>query len=541
MEIRLKEKNAYKWISHSSVYFTGYFIHKDISYYDLRACAFFENVKSYNEFKSIVKLLNGCFSIIVQKEDQVWLAVDRARSMPIYYSSDLELISDSSKIIREHFKFNSESVDDFRLVEFIATNYVAGNKTVFSTINQLDFCQTAIISDKKIILEYYYCHAPEEIFSKDDDLFYRFTDVAKRAIERLILASQNRPIVISLSGGYDSRFIACMLKVCGAKNVSCYTYGKSKSPDVLQSENVAKALGYRHIFIEYDDSMTQVLFNSQGYWDYTEGYDYSIFLQNFYAFHKLKELNWIDPQSVIITGLCGDMPTGLYIPEKKVFDENYSLDKITEILIKRRFNRIKLKPVVLEKFRLDLLNRISTFPIKKPFDYQTAVDIINAIETGESHSRCFLKMNQVHEYFGHDWLLPFWDNELLGFLYNIPVDLKINQKFYENWLMSNLLNKFGLDTRKKVITYPTSNLRSYLIHLIGSVIAWTFYHTNLPIQRKYDLNNFAFTELKLYNSIKEKQFLNYGRLGLQSLLNYYCTEKYYGNSSLSKIKNSVDL
>ena len=531
MEIILKEKKAYKWFLDKDVYFTGYFFYKDSLYNELNACKKILGINSYEEFKIFVKGLNGCFSIIKKKDDEIWAAVDRGRSMSLFYSKDLRILSDSSSIIKNFLNLDESDADIVRLVEFVASGYVSGNNTVFQSIKQLNAAQTCLIKDSTIQLDDYYYHFSKPSESNKEILFDKFYEIAKQAIERILKVAKNRPIVLSLSGGYDSRFIACMLKECGVDNVSCYTYGKEGSFEVEMSKKVADSLGYRWKNIEYDEKMAEIILNANDYWDYSESYDYSIFLQNFYAVYCLEQEKWFLPNSVFVTGLCGDMPTGYYIPNENEFNFPLSKEQIVDYLINKRFQRFKLDSKVKEKFKKEVLDQINKLQLKSEA-FQDFVSILDAIETIGDHSRRFLKMNNVHEFFGYEWLLPFWDNDLLDFLYGIPAHLRFKQNFYEEWLMIRLFNKYSLDIKKKVIRYSNNKLINKITYTLGGIMTYFFYNLKIPIKRKFDINNFAQTELLLFKKIKEKKSLNYRRLGLSMLLIYYCCEKYYGVNSI---------
>jgi len=83
------------------------------------------------------------------------------------------------------------------------------------------------------------------------ECFERLDSIYKNVFSRLIESVQGRTIVIPLSGGYDSRSSAAILKKLGYGNVICFTYGRPESFEVQTSEKVAKDLGYKWCFINY--------------------------------------------------------------------------------------------------------------------------------------------------------------------------------------------------------------------------------------------------------------------------------------------------
>ena len=62
-------------------------------------------------------------------------------------------------------------------------------------------------------------------------------------------------------------------------------------------------------------------------------------------------------------------------------------------------------------------------------DYQSWTTATDAIYTGTSHIHSFMNMNHVHDFFGYEWLLPYWDKELLLLWYSIRQNIDINKVF----------------------------------------------------------------------------------------------------------------
>lgn len=322
---------GYQWSESSVGCFRGY-LQLSSHLIPLRgedALQYLSRVDSFEDFLSLLKNLDGIYAAILRREDgTVWAAVDIARSMPLYYSVDGRFLSDSGPVLREALGLSKEAADPAALEELFTRYYIAGPHTTYTEIAQLDAGQALACSPSgEIHTSYYYAHVqPIREIGREEalDLFQKVSD---EAFDRIIAAIAGRPVVLSLSGGYDSKYVACMLKHRGVEDVSCYTYGRGDSFEIQQSKRTAKALGYRWTCVEYTDERKKCLLDhvTEQYFQASETYDYcASYTQNFPAVHYLHETGWIKPDSVFLTGLCNDMPTGFYeTPLKNKFSEHF--------------------------------------------------------------------------------------------------------------------------------------------------------------------------------------------------------------------------
>jgi asparagine synthase (glutamine-hydrolysing) len=339
-----------------------------------------------------------------------------------------------------------------------------------------------------------------------------------------------------MSGGYDSRFVGCMLKRAGIEDVSCYTYGKSDSFEVSQSRKNAEALGYRWACVEHSDERIQAILGdeSKPYFEMCCEHDYTIFLQNFVAVKDLHENGWFKPNSVFITGLCGDMPTGNYVKKTSDFGINeFNSQSAAEMIYNEEiFPRYELDKKYKTKFLNKLRAMIEALPITIS-DYQSHNTAVDCLTTGFIHSRLFLHMNRIHEYFGYEWLLPYWDVRLLQKWYSIPAEKRAGQALYEDWLLTDICAPFGIGNKKYRAVYSYNRLKKKLMYLGGSIAAYVLYNLGLPFRRSYDFSNFAPLEIELFKRLNNKRAIKYSKAGLRLLQNLYVLQERYGNKAIT--------
>ena len=151
----------------------------------------------------------------------------------------------------------AKSVNDLDNVnsdEFLSIGFVAGEETLLQDIFQVQAGEYLIFDDNKLKKEFYFDYLTKKISTKSfDELKSEFLDILRDSIQRIIKLANGRHIVLPLSGGYDSRLIASLLKQANYQNVTCFTYGKKNSPEVIISKKVANELGFKWFFVEYNE------------------------------------------------------------------------------------------------------------------------------------------------------------------------------------------------------------------------------------------------------------------------------------------------
>ena len=536
MKMICSKNRGYRWFQNENSFFKGYIQLDDYTVLrDDMAVSFFCNCSSFSDFKNKLKNCYGCFAIALMKSDTVWAATDIARSIPLYFSADCSFISDSSECIRKKMNIDKDAYSPIRLLEMYEISYILGTNTCYDMIKQLDLGMAMECKNNSIALSYYYTHTSEIVQRDEGEIFALLQAKTNKMLDRIVSVVGNRQICISLSGGYDSRYLACSLKEYGINNVICYTYGRKDSFEVQQSKKVADALGYKWLCIENSDDEVKKIIKDNNYFEYCTEHDFTIYIQNYVAVKKLIDNKLIPEDSVFLTGLCNDMTTGAYIPsEEKVQKYSKSITGVADYIVDTSFFQF---PITDEARRLYVEDIVELLKMKNinVNDYCSFIKASISLETGGIHSRWYLNMNRPHEFFGKEWLLPCWDRELLDFWYSVPINYRINQSLYEEYVTRILASKYGVGNKKTVLKTGIT-LRAKIKRKIGGFIVPFAYRMRIPLKRKTDFNNFAPLEVILYNQISQKRGVKSERAAIRLLLMIYVGETRYGNDFYSKIK-----
>ena len=137
------------------------------------------------------------------------------------------------------------------------------------------------------------------------------------SFSRLINSTQDKRLIIPLSGGLDSRLIVTSLHKYGKKNVVCFTYGLAKSKEVEVSKSIAKDLGYEWHFVNYGNKRWKQCYSSDLMKEYLlfSGNLCSLpHMQDWPAVWQLKSMVVLCKNSIFIPGHAADFVAGSHIP-----------------------------------------------------------------------------------------------------------------------------------------------------------------------------------------------------------------------------------
>lgn len=490
--------------------------------------------ESFEDFQALLKELDGLYAAVLRREDgAVWAAVDIARSTPLYYSADGRFLSDSSPAVREALGLPREAADPSALEELFYCGFISGFRTAYAEIAQIDAGQALEFSPSGEIREsYYYAHIQKTREIGREETMRLFQQVSDQVFDEAAAAIAGRPVVLSLSGGYDSRYVACMLKRRGVEDVSCYTYGRKDSFEVQVSEKIAKALGWRWICVEHTDERVMGILDETGqaYARAFEQYDYAFFIQNFPAVRYLHETGWFKPGSVFLTGLSNDIPAGSHTLQLyETFSSCFSEETLASAATESALLNTAQKPLLdaLERQRRGLNLSFTTYQ-----EFSNSVECLQAIRR---YSRGALHMNCPHEYFGYEYLLPCWNRKLLEFWYSMPLEYRFAQNLFEEWITAGPPAQYGLGQKKTVLGYSSfrgwertkARGRLALNRLVCMPLG-------IALREKQDFNNFSPLQAAVFRQIHQKRLIKFRNSDFNHVFTLSHMEQLYGPRCLEK-------
>ncbi len=242
------------WHKTANVSVRGYSSFKDGVILDSKGLSNHFDSESKEVFRNKLEESDGCFAVIVQTRDYVFAAVDRINSIPLYYGFDQDenlIISDRAESIRkriEDIQINPQAEQ-----EFLSMGLVIGRGTLLPNVFRLQAGEYFFYNcnSKEIVVEKYYGLDNNDKFDYGEAvLFTKLDHIYESYFSQLIKWLNGREVILPLSGGYDSRLVAFMLKELGYENVHCFAYNYARRDwEIDISKKVAERLGYKWSFI----------------------------------------------------------------------------------------------------------------------------------------------------------------------------------------------------------------------------------------------------------------------------------------------------
>jgi len=444
ISIKLKSDNWGKTINEKGVEFNqnGQVFHNNIPLDRGPFSAKISSIKETKDLCNLLKSLNGFYAWIEHSPGSVRAAVDHIRSKPLFYtaSNNNFYLSDDAEWVRR--KARDEIKSPIAKEEFLLSGYVTGPDTLYPNVKQLQAgeCLTVSDSNGSIKVEthrfYRFLHS-EPIRYKEPLLREQLNQAAAISIKNLIKYANGRQIVLPLSGGYDSRILALLLKKFGYENILTFTYGVPGNSETKTSKMVADSLGMQWRFVEYTNTAMAKDWSSsdaKAYRELSSNHCSLPHVQDYFAVKKLIENEQIARDAVVVPGHTGDFISGGHIPpivfSGKQFQNKDLINTIIGIHYANKPNR-SLKAFDKASLSKRIKNRINI-----PFD-GTAICFANSVEVWnwqERQAKYIVNSVRVYDHFKLDWWLPMWDAEFIRFWENVPLSLRESRKWFIDWV-----------------------------------------------------------------------------------------------------------
>lgn len=184
------------------------------------------------EVARLASELNGLFSVVREREDEVTVVSDRIGSRAVFYTTDGQIhVGDHFGELRS--AVGGRPVPEDREREFRMATYVSGEETLDPSIRKTRPGSVVHVDAEGSVSsrQYYSFRDDPRPDRYGTDQYSAWKDALDRAFERVAAVADGRQIVMGLSGGYDSRLIVTMLDRVGYDDVVLFTYSNIQDAD----------------------------------------------------------------------------------------------------------------------------------------------------------------------------------------------------------------------------------------------------------------------------------------------------------------------
>jgi len=453
-------REGYGWKTYKNnginVWFCGYQYNSNIE--DMLSkisSILFDPTVSSNDILNWINDISGHFAIIVETSTWVVASVDKICSIPLFFSNNNGIfISNHAPLLKKKCKLGEVDLDDDARLEIAMSGYTIAGKTLYSGLECLESGWCILLNNGYYCKENYYTYSPWIIKYRNKHLLKKdLTNVFINTFSDLKNSANGRQIVIPLSAGNDSRLIVSALKKIGCENVICVSYGRKGNFETPISKSIAEKLGCKWIHLQINIRDKHNFFKSNVYRRYVESfesYSYIPNVQEIYEVSLLKDNHLIDDNAIIVNGNSGDFISGGHI--RSISDTANTIqaaDKIkwNKFLDKHYSLWGDLKGDGNDFYIISALEKVLSHTIELEDCDMYQYSIMEYFEYIGRQSRIVMGQQRTYEYFGYEWRLPLWSNDMLYFWEGVPYKYKVDQRLYVETLCDNNWGNVWLDIK----------------------------------------------------------------------------------------------
>jgi len=443
MQVRLRQQTVYPWHCSGQTCVRGFVFYAGRRYAAADLATLVETLEP-EAVASFLHQANGVFCVLCRGPRASWMAVDRLRAFPLFYGqpgNELYAGDDPDWIAEQlgGVEINPLSRDEYR-----ATSYVTGPHTLYKGVRQVQGGEFLQVGDGTAAplwaARHYFRFRPTvdpTPGASEEDLLDRHDVLMEAVARRLIECAQGRPLVIPLSGGFDSRLICLMLRRLGYEDVICFTYGRPANEEATVSAAVAQQVGYRWEFVPYTEERWQQWVRTPEWRAYMTTMENAVsapHVQDWPAVWELHAAGLIPRDSIFVPGHAADFLTGSHIPREFLSMRRVGVEKVVDKTLSYHYSllgRGAFPASRWQDFRRKVREVLGDAPAETPAEAVSASDLWDGQER-----QCKFTCNsaRVYEFWGYEWLIPLWDTELTDFWLDIPLAYRAHNVLYNTYV-----------------------------------------------------------------------------------------------------------
>lgn len=378
--------------------------------------------------KDFVKYLNGSFCLFFANKNsgEVYFATDRLNTRKIFKFSKGKKLIFSTDI--KDLPLPECELSCAGLASYLLNGALLNDLTIFEDIKKLERASLHKIEDLKIITGKYwdYDFTNEYESRTESDLTDELHHLYVQSLKRKINGKKN--IFISLSGGYDSRGIAVMIKkiLNIDANVNCFSYNfgeKLKDTDSDIASQITDNLGFSFKLLNsYKGNLFNTIKNNA-----VLGQGLAYFSIEWDAWEEIN-IDFAECSNSIL--LTGDMHEGGAISIQFHGNIKRALEKVTiysSEFLKEFRNYINSDMIQNLRESWDTeYNKI----LKTASNYDIIVNLIDYLYIDQRIPNVMCVARECFQMPFVETITPYYDNDVLDFVRKVPPDLRDDMRLH---------------------------------------------------------------------------------------------------------------
>lgn len=424
----------------------------------------FAGVDSLEAFADTLDGLAGFFAVVVERPDALLLGVDHVRSVTLLYAPGAGLAGDDPHLLADRL---DEPSDPLAESELLVGGNVLGDRTLFRGLRTVRPGEAVRLADDAVETHRYTSYLPRTDAAVDDPAATEtFESALDAAFDRLSAVVGDRQVVLTLSGGYDSRLVAAELAARG-HDALAVSFGRPDAEDVRVAREVARALGLPWEFVEYSTEGWREWYRSPERAAVVDATFTCDAIPNYGAapaLCALRERGVVDPDAVTLSGqtvagMSENVPPELDRPAPTTDDV---VDAVLRYWARWDWENPAFDAVVRERIRATLP------PDPETASLPAAFARYEHWKWAERHVKYFVADVRVAGHLGLDWWLPLWDRAVVDAWADLPFALRRGKAFYRAVVDRRFAAASGADAADPAAT----TVRTAAPTLPGRAVDW---------------------------------------------------------------------
>lgn len=502
----MSDLKKYNWSNGENVFTTGFAWLKETFYCDQDFAALVvNNSTDFEQFKKLASELNGQFSIVVEKENEIWATCSINWTYPLFYKNADNNLAISDQPENLLIKEEKPQIDTFAASYFLQFGVTPFEKTLNKSISQIRPGELVVLqknSDK--VKSYFFTEKIQDSTETKTatEVAKHFTTVFEPYYEQI----KDRQVLLPLTRGYDSRLLACLLSEFGHKNVLSATWGRANNIEKLTAEKVAKQLGFRYEFVEYNEALIKDFHKDPTFIDYVQfaaHWSSMPYLQDYFAIKHLVENKIIEKDAVALPGHPGDYLRGSHFNDSLT---NLKPSEFGKTITAAFGTSYPLK----KQFKTELRNYLD-MKLQKEQNL-SPTEAYEVWDLQERQCKFISNSNLAYTFFGVDVLMPLFDKQNLHFFAGIDAHNKNRERLYNETLEDYFFKKNEVDFDLKQISDQENSklqgLKNWLKKVVPHRLKTAYYPMNDSIFYR-EITNQLQKNTKMQHPIKPHSFNAY--------------------------------
>lgn len=403
------------------------------------ACVHVGVLREATMLRRVLQSLHGNFAgIVCDRAANAFAFVDRIRSYPLFYAvhQGVLRLGDDPYAIRSAI---GAPLDPEAIEEFAMAGYTTGGRTLVAGVRTIQAGELLTFVDGVLRVEHYYLFfTPDAPHRSTERLLVELHEATDAVMRPLCARLGGRPMLVPLSAGLDSRFIAASLRAHQYPTITTFSYGVPGNFEANTARVIAQQLDLPWSFLPYTRATGTTLFRSPEYATYAR-YGHALitvpFILDFPALLHLRARTALPHDAVVINGQTGDFITGNHIP--RTFDQDViTRGAFLDAIIQKHYAlwRHLQTPDRLERIRARI---VATLPVDLParMDRDAAMRRYELWEWRARQSLYVINGQRACDALGIAWELPFWDDHYLDYWSSVPFVAKFQRALFRSYVM----------------------------------------------------------------------------------------------------------